>query len=41
MEEQWLKAPPGIFPDVSACNGKYPLSFILYPIEIYDRLLLN
>ena len=41
MEENWLKTAPGIFLNVSAYDGKFPLSSILFPIEIYDRLLLH
>ena len=41
MEENWLKTAPGIFLNVSAYDGKFPLSSILFPIEIYDRLRLH
>ena len=40
MEENWLKTAPGVFLNVSAYDGKFPLSSNLFPIEIYDRLLL-
>ena len=40
MEENWLKTAAGVFLNVFAYDGKFPLSSNLFPIEIYDRLLL-